>query len=131
MAIGIENIIQVISQVINDNKPPALPIPPPLILSGGFQRKGLSAREMAKEIIVRQQEAGAPIGALPSGEESVTEKMERIRMEVLVRYFLEEVRLSIVIPAGIPVTATGVCAVGTVVCQGATIGFGIGTGIIQ
>lgn len=126
-----ELVVQTLNQVINDFRPPALPIPPPLILTGGFQRKGLSAIEMAKEVIVRQQEAGAPVGALPSGAESITEKMERIRMEVLVRYLLEEARLTVVVPAGIPVTTTGVSAVGTVVSQGATVSFGVGTGIIQ
>ena len=126
-----EEVIQIINQVINDNKPAALPIPPPLILSGGFQRKGLSARDMAKEVIIRQQEAGIPIGALPSGAENVAEKMERIRMEVLVRYLLEEARITVVLPAGIPVTTTGVSAVGTVVSQGATVSFGVGTGVIQ
>lgn len=129
--ISTNQIIQLVKAVIQDNKPPALPIPPPLILTGGFQRKGLSAREMAKEVIVRQQEAGAPIGALPDGSESITEKMERIRMEVIVRYLLEEARITTVIPAGIPVTTTGVCPVGAVATQGATISFGVGTSIIQ
>lgn len=126
-----EQIIQIVQAVIKTNQTVALPVPPPLILAGGFQRQGLSAREMAKEVILRQQEAGAPIGALPDGSESVTEKMERIRMEVIVRHLLENARLSIVIPAGIPVTTAGVCAVGPVSTQGATVSFGIGTGIIQ
>lgn len=126
-----EDVLKLVKQVIRDQQPSALPIPPPLILTGGFQRKGLSAREMAKEVIVRQQEAGAPVGALPSGAESITEKMERIRMEVLVRYLLEEARLTVVLPAGIPVTTTGISPAGTVVSQGATVSFGVGTGIIQ
>jgi hypothetical protein len=121
-----ELVIQTLNQVINDFRPPALPIPPPLILAGGFQRKGLSAREMAKEVIVRQQEAGAP-----TDTGGVSERMERIRMETIIRWLLEEARITIVIPAGIPVTTTGVSAVGTVVSQGATVSFGVGTGIIQ
>ena len=124
-------IIQLLNGIISDQTPSALPLPPPIILLGGFQRKGLSARAMAKEVIVRQQEAGAPIGALPDGSESITEKMERIRMEVIVRYLLEEARLTVVIPAGIPVTTTGISPSGTVVSQGATVSFSVGTGVLQ
>lgn len=131
MALGTEEIIQVIQAVISTNTASALPIPPPLILAGGNSRNGLSARAMAKEVIIRQQEAGAPIGNLPDGGESVTEKMERIRMEVIVRHLLENARFTVVVNAGIPVSATGVCPVGSVVVQGATISFGNGTAIMQ
>lgn len=131
MAISVEDIVGIVQGVIQSNQASALPLPPPLILTGGFTRSGLSAREIAKEIIVKQQEAGAPIGALSDGSESITEKMELIRIETFVRHLLENARFTIVLPAGIPVTATGVCAVGGVVVQGATISFGIGTGVIQ
>lgn len=126
-----EEIVQIVQAVIATNTSSALPVPPPLILSGGFSRVGLSARSIAKKIITRQQEAGAPIGNLPDGSESVTEKMERIRIEEIVRAILEDARLTIVIPAGIPLTATGVCPVGSVVVQGATINFAVGTGVIS
>ena len=131
MALSTEEIIQVIKAVISTNAASALPIPPPLILAGGNSRSGLSARAIAKEIIVRQQEAGAPIGNLPDGSESVTEKMEVIRTEVMVRHILENAKFTVVVNAGIPVTATGVCPVGAVVVQGATISFGTGTAILQ
>lgn len=126
-----QEVIQAVSGVIQDSKAPALPIPPPLILAGGFQRKGLSAREIAKEIIVRQQEAGAIPGALPSGAENISEKMELIRVETIIRYLLEEARIITVIPPGLPVTTTGISPAGTVVSQGATVSFGVGTSIIQ
>ena len=131
MAFNTEEIIQVLQAVISTNAASALPIPPPLILAGGNSRTGLSARAMAKEVIVRQQEAGAPIGNLPDGSESVTEKMERIRMEVIVRHLLENAKFTVVVNAGIPVTATGVCPVGSVAVQGVTISYGTGTAIMQ
>lgn len=131
MALSTSEILQTIQAVISTNTASALPIPPPLILAGGNSRSGLSARAIAKEIIIRQQEAGAPIGNLPDGSESVTEKMERIRAEVMVRHLLENARFTVVVNAGIPVTATGVCAVGSVAVQGATITFGTGTAIMQ
>lgn len=131
MAFSTEEILQVIQAVINTNTASALPIPPPLILAGGNGRSGLSARAITKEIIIRQQEAGAPIGNLPDGSESITEKMELIRVETIIRHLLENGKFTVVVNAGIPVTATGVCPVGSVVVQGATISFGTGTAIMQ
>lgn len=128
---SIEEIIQIVQAVISNNTATALPIPPPLILAGGQGRSGLSARAIAKEIIVRQQEAGAPIGNLPDGSESITEKMERIRVETIIKHLLQNAKFTVVVNAGIPVTATGVCPVGSVVVQGATISFGNGTAIMQ
>jgi hypothetical protein len=127
----IDEIIQFILSVINSGKTPALPIPPPLVLTGGFTRSGMSARDMAKEIIFRQQEAGAPIGNLPSGAESVSEKMERIRMEVIVQHLIENAKFTVVLPAGVPVTATGASPIGPVVVQGVTVGLGIGTAVMS
>ena len=129
--ISIEQIINIILAVIKSGKTPALPIPPPLVLTGGFTRSGMSARDMAKEVILRQQEAGVPIGNLPSGAENISEKMERIRMEVIIKHLLENAKFTVVLPAGIPVTATGACAVGPVVVQGVTVGLGTGTAVMS
>ena len=127
----IDELIQFILSVINSGKTPALPIPLPLVLTGGFTRSGLSARDMAKEIIFRQQEAGVPIGNLPSGAENISEKMERIRMEVITENLLANAKLTVVLPAGIPITATGASPTGPVVVQGVTTGLGAGTGVIS
>lgn len=128
---SLDTVINIISAVINSAQTPAIPVDPTLILGGGFLKPGLSARDMAKEVILRQQEAGVPIGNLPSGEESVAEKMERIRMEVIVKHLLENLKLSIVIPPGTPIVATGASPTGPVVVAGSTTGISVGTGIIS
>lgn len=128
---SVTDVISILNAIISDNKPKALPIPPPLILTGGFTRSGLSAKEMAKEVILRQQEAGVITGALPDGSENVSEKMELIRMEVIVRHLLENAKFTVVLPQGIPVFTIGVSAVGPVQSQGFTTSFGVGTAIIQ
>lgn len=128
---SLDTVINIISAVINSAQTPAIPVDPTLILGGGFLKPGLSARDMAKEVILRQQEAGVPIGNLPSGEESVAEKMERIRMEVIVKHLLENLKLSIVIPPGTPIVATGASPAGPVVVAGSTTGISVGTGIIS
>lgn len=129
--INIDDIIKIVLAVINSAKIPAIPVDPTLILGGGFLKPGISARDMAKEIISRQQEAGVPIGNLPSGAENIAEKMERIRMEVLTQHLLENLKLSIVIPPGTPIVATGASPTGPVVVAGATTGIGVGTGIVS
>lgn len=129
--INIDQIIATILAILNSGKTPALPIPAPLVLTGGFTRTGMSARDMAKEVILRQQEAGVPIGNLPSGAENISEKMERIRMEVIIKHLLENAKFTVALPAGIPITAVGASPLGPVVVQGTTVGLGIGTAVIS
>lgn len=124
-------LLSVINAAIKQNQTSAPTIPPPLILTGGFQKSGLSAEAIAKEIIVRQQEAGIPIGALADGSENPSEKMYLIIVQTILRHLFENARITVVIPAGIPVTATGVCPAGPVAVQGATVSYTVGTGIIQ
>lgn len=128
---SVSEIVNLLSGILQSSKARPLPIPPPLILTGSLTRTGLSAREIAKEIILRQQEAGAPIGALPDGSDNITEKMELIRVETILRHLLENAKFTVVLPAGIPVTVSGANAGGAVICQGATSGIGVGTAIIQ
>jgi hypothetical protein len=68
---------------------------------------------------------------LPSGAENIAEKMERIRMEVIVENLLENANFTVALPAGIPITATGISPTGPVVVQGVTVGLGIGTAVIS
>jgi hypothetical protein len=127
----LDKIVNIVLAVINSGVTPAIPVDPTLILAGGFLKPGLSARDMAKEVILRQQEAGIPIGNLPSGGENIAEKMERIRMEVIVKHLLENAKFSIVIPPGTPIAATGASPVGPVAVAGSTVGISIGTAIIS
>ncbi len=129
--INIDDVIQIVLAVIKSIKTPAIPIDPNLIAVGGFLKPGMSAQQMARRIIELQQDAGVPIGNLPSGAENVAEKMERIRMEVITESLLENVKLSIVIPPGIPVQVLGICPAGPVIAAGSTTGIGIGTGQIS
>jgi hypothetical protein len=127
----LETIVNIVLAVINSAKIPAIPVDPALILKGGFLKPGLSAKDMAKEVILRQQEAGVPIGNLPSGQENIAEKMERIRMEVIMKHLLENAKFSIVIPPGTAIAATGASPAGPVAVAGSTVGISIGTAIIS
>lgn len=129
--INIDDVIQIVLAVIKSIKTPAIPIDPNLIASGGFLKPGMSAKEMARKIIERQQDAGVPIGNLPSGAENIAEKMERIRMEVITESLLENLKISVVIPPGTPIVATGASPTGPVVVAGATTGLSIGTAVVS
>jgi hypothetical protein len=102
-----------------------------LILSGIPQRPGLSPTKIASRIIARKSEAGLPVGALPSGGVSPDELMERIRIEEIVNALQTEALISIAIPPGITVTASGIGPTGPVSVFGSTIYYAKGFGVIQ
>lgn len=128
---GISTVIGIIMSAFKLKFNPQTPLPPPLIYAGANLRQGLSAQQIASRIISRQQEAGAPVGALPDGSDNVAEKMEKIRMEEIINAILTEVRVDVVIPPGIPITAVGGNAGGPIIVQGATTNFASGKGVIS
>ena len=107
------------------------PISSYLILLGVPRRTGLSAIKIASKIISRKSEAGLPIGILPSGDVSPDEIMERIRIEEIIKALQEDAIITVGIPMGIPVTASGISAAGPVSVVGSTINVARGFGIIQ
>jgi hypothetical protein len=128
---NLKSIFNLISALLKTGLSPAPVVPPPLILVGGPQRPGMNSRMITTRIIARKSEAGAPVGPLPSGAESVDEKMERIRIEEIISSLISEARITIVIPPGTPVTTVGGNAGGPVISQGVTTNYTQGYGIIQ
>jgi len=128
---NLKSIFKLIGALLKTGLSFAPPVPPPLILIGGAQRPGLNARMITTRIIARKPEAGAPVGPLSSGAESIDEKMERIRVEEIVAALLSEAKITVVIPAGTPVTAIGGNVGGPIVCQGVTTNYTQGYGILQ
>lgn len=129
---SIDSIISGFDKILNLStvgSPP--PIPTPLILIGVPKRSGLSPTKIATRIISRKSEAGLPVGALPSGGVSPDEIMERIRIEEIIKAFQEDAIISVGIPAGITLTATGTSPSGPVTVFGSTITLTKGYGVIQ
>lgn len=106
-------------------------IPAPLILVGAENKRGLSPREITKEIITKSQGIGIPIGPLPDGSESISEKQIYNIVETIIEHIIKYAKITVVIPPGIPVTSTGVAGAVPVVTQGSTINYAVGKGIIQ
>ncbi len=128
----LSEILSVISSAFTLPEPPLAPLPPPLIVTGGNIRPGLSARNIAARIISRQSEAGAPVGALPDGSQNISEAMEVIRVEEIMYAIQIEAKVDVVIPPGIPVSTVGVGNLGApVASQGSTTYFASGQGIIR
>lgn len=129
---GIAEIVSQLNGVLNTNTSKSLEVPSPLLLLSK-NRNGLSAREMARDVIIRQSQAGAPVGLLEDGSDSISEKMERIRMEVIVEHLLKNGKISITIPPGsIQIASAGVAAPGfPVTTNGYNITPTFGYGIIQ
>ena len=68
-------------------------------------RSGLSPTKIAGEIIKRQSEAGAIIGANDDGSENIAEKMERIRVEEIISALITDGRVTIINLPGQKITA--------------------------
>jgi hypothetical protein len=83
------------------------------------------------EMLKRQSEAGAPIGNLDDGSQSITEKMEVIRVEEIINALISDARITVTLYPGQTIQGTGGNAGGPVVVVGQTLTLGKGTGIIQ
>lgn len=135
MAIDFSNIDAIIggfTKVLNLSSiggPP--PVPTPLILVGVPKRAGLSPTKIASRIIARKSEAGLPVGALPSGSVNPDEIMERIRVEEIIKAIQQDMIISVAVPPGITLTATGISPTGPVSVFGSTITFIKGYGVAQ
>jgi len=107
------------------------PLPTPLILIGAPQRPGLSPLKIASRVIARKSEAGIPVGALDSGAVAPDEIMIKIMVEEIIRAIQEDSVISVAIPPGITLTASGVNAGGPIQVFGTTITLTKGYGVIQ
>jgi hypothetical protein len=103
---------------------PSAPVTKKQALSA-ILRPGLSATKIASEIIKRQSEAGAIVGVNDDGSANISEKMERIRVEEIIKAILLDARVTITLLPGQTTGPTGGGAPTTVITTGR--GFGIMT----
>jgi len=107
---------------------PSPPLPPPVALAGE-NRSGLSPKRVAANIIARQSEAGARVGSRDNGEDSITEKMEVIRIEEIMGEVTRNMRINIATPPGTPIVAQGANSGGPLVAYGSSTAPGFGWGV--
>jgi hypothetical protein len=126
------NVIKMISAVFNAGQSPATSLPPPLILTGGNIRGGLSASNIASRVISRRSEAGLPTGDVFDGYPNTDELMVRIMSEEIINSILTESVVQVAIQPGTTVTGSGIGNLGApIAVQGATTNIGTGKGIIS
>ena len=129
---SLKNVLKIINTALSANKQPATTLPPPIILTGGKLRGGLSARDIAARIISRRSEAGLPSGDIFPNYPNSDEIMERIRIEEIITALLTESVVQVAIQPGQTVTGSGVGNLGApIAVQGATTSIGSGSGIIS
>lgn len=129
---SISSILKVIKAAFKVPKKPLEPLPPPLLITGGQLRVGLSASEIAARIIARQSEAGLIVGDAYGDGPNTAEAMELIRVQEIINALLTEAKIEIAIAPGVAVTTVGVGNLGApVVSQGATTNIATGNGVIR
>jgi len=129
---SLTSVLKMISGVFSAAQTPVTTLPPPLILTGGLIRGGLSAKNIAAKIISRRAEAGLPSGDIDEGYPNTDELMMRIITEEIINSILTESVVQVAIQPGTQVTAGGVGNLGIpIVVQGATTSIGVGKGIIS
>ena len=113
-------------------KIPSIPAPPvsKRTAVSAVLRSGLSASDMASEIISRQKDAGALIGPNDDGSENIAEAMEVVRCQVIIEHIMKNCRVTVTSLPGQQITASGVTppgggpvtTVGTVLSTGTAYG---------
>jgi hypothetical protein len=129
---SINSVLNLILAAFKIPKPPITPLPPPLLLTGGQLRPGVTSTEIASRIISRQSESGAVVGDVFADGNNIAEAMELIRIEEIMNSLLTEGKIEVIIPPGIPVSTMGIGNLGApVVSFGNTTSFASGWGVLR
>ena len=126
------SICESVINLIEGARLPATSVPAPILAMGAISRCGVSPMLVASNIVARQSEAGAPYGPMADGSKNVSEAMERIRVEEIMKALKFDGRVEIAIPPGsVSIVATGGNGGGPVTVTGANVNFIKGYGLIQ
>ena len=128
----ISGVINLILTAFLIPEPPIAPLPPPLLVAGATLRPGISAKQIAANIISRQSKSGRQVGNVFVDGTNVEEAMELIRIEEIVDAILNQAVVNVAIAPGISVMTVGPGNFGIpVVSQGFTTTIASGNGIIR
>lgn len=112
---------------------PSIPSPPVTKKENlsSVLRPGLSPIKIATNIIKRQSEAGAFVGANDDGSANISEKMELIRVEEIINAILLDAKVTVVNLPGQTVKTEGVSPAGPVTTVGTTLTTSNAYGVIS
>jgi hypothetical protein len=124
-------ILNKISKLLDFNigrvKPP---VPPPIILMSQT-RSGLSPLKITQAILAKKKELGLPTGNLDDGSVNYDDIIIKEIVTQIIKAIQEDARITVVIPPGTPLIASGANAGGPILTHGATLSFAIGGGLIE
>ena len=128
---NINNLLNELVSALKIPKPKDPQISPYIVLASKT-RGGISAKDVASEIIKARADAGLPVGTLPDGQVNPDEVMEIIRCEAIFKAISENARTTVAIQPGQQVFIQGQTATGTPLFgMGQTVSVGSGNAIIQ
>lgn len=128
----LEYICNSLIELIDKARKPMTYIPAALLVCSAINRPGLSSMTVASNIIRRQTEAGAPVGPSADGSPNIAERMERIRVEEILKAIKLDANVQIGIPiGGIKITGKGANAGGPVIIKGFNNNAAHGQGIVS
>lgn len=129
---SISSVLNLILGSFKVTEQPLTPLPPPLLLVGGQLRPGVAASDIASRIISRQSEAGLVVGDVFADGQNTAQAMELIRVQEILDSLLNEAKIEIIIPPGVPVQTVGIGNLGApVISLGATTAFASGWGVLR
>ena len=115
MSKWVQTISDTIDKAFNFIRPKLIAIPPLIMICSISQRPGVSAINIAANIIRRQPEAGAYTGVMPDGSPNIMERMYVVIVEEILKELRLNARVDIVIsPGSITSFGTGANAGGPV-----------------
>ncbi len=97
---NIQSICTAINSALTAIRVPLVKIPAILLICSAVKRPGISPMIVAANIIRRQSEAGAPIGPNSDGSRNISEAMEVIRVEEIMKAIHLDGKVEIAIPPG-------------------------------
>ena len=130
---SISKILNIVLGAFNMGQKPAQNIPPFLLLVGAEMRPGMSARDLAANVISRMEsDAGIPMGDIfGDGPNAITEAM-LIQSQEQISHIQTKAKVSTVIkPGSVQITAVGGNAGGPIVVQGSNVSLTQNSGILQ
>lgn len=129
----VDKISAAVNNALSALRPPAITIPPILLLCEIMDRPGLSAITLTSSVVARLPEIGIPTGVNPDGSANMICQFVRIFTEE----FIKEIKTHGVVtcvpqPGSFNIVGTGTAAgIPSVAVTGSNVGFTTVSGIIQ
>lgn len=130
---SISKILNILLGAFNMMQKPTQNVPPFLLLAGAELRPGMSARDLAANVISRMEsDAGIPMGDIFGDGPNAIASAMLIQAQEQVSHIQTKAKVNTVLkPGSIQITAVGGNAGGPIVVQGSNTSITQNTGILQ